>query len=63
MTVRLQYLVFIFMIVASCKNDKKPTTIKDIVNETIKDTLIYPEETHFKSLKQITFGGDNAEAY
>lgn len=29
----------------------------------MKDSLIYPEEKHFKSLKQVTFGGDNAEAY
>lgn len=27
------------------------------------DTLIYEGETHFKSLRQLTFGGDNAEAY
>ena len=23
----------------------------------------YPEETHFKNIQQLTFGGDNAEAY
>jgi Tol biopolymer transport system component len=27
------------------------------------DTLHYPEEIHFKNLRQLTFGGDNAEAY
>lgn len=27
------------------------------------DTLVYPEEQHFKNLRQLTFGGDNAEAY
>jgi Tol biopolymer transport system component len=27
------------------------------------DTLLYPEETHFKNIRQLTFGGDNAEAY
>ncbi len=27
------------------------------------DTLIYKEEKHFKSIRQVTFGGDNAEAY
>ena len=27
------------------------------------DSLIYPEEKNFTSLKQLTFGGDNAEAY
>ncbi|HEX6914156.1 MAG TPA: hypothetical protein VF145_02875 [Chitinophagaceae bacterium] len=27
------------------------------------DTLHYPEEKHFRNLRQLTFGGDNAEAY
>lgn len=27
------------------------------------DTLHYPDETHFKNVQQLTFGGDNAEAY
>jgi TolB protein len=27
------------------------------------DTLRYPQETHVKNLVQLTFGGDNAEAY
>lgn len=27
------------------------------------DTLHYPEETHFTNIQQLTFGGDNAEAY
>ncbi|MEP6514419.1 MAG: hypothetical protein ABJA79_11145, partial [Parafilimonas sp.] len=27
------------------------------------DTLHYPEEKHFKNIQQLTFGGDNAEAY
>lgn len=27
------------------------------------DTLHYPSETHFKNIRQLTFGGDNAEAY
>jgi TolB protein len=31
------------------------------VNDT--DTVQYPEETHFKNVQQLTFGGDNAEAY
>lgn len=29
----------------------------------VADTLHYPEETHFKNIQQLTFGGDNAEAY
>jgi Tol biopolymer transport system component len=27
------------------------------------DSLIHPQEKHFKTLRQLTFGGDNAEAY
>lgn len=27
------------------------------------DPLLYPNEKHFKNIKQLTFGGDNAEAY
>lgn len=27
------------------------------------DTLLFPGEKHFKNLRQLTFGGDNAEAY
>lgn len=30
---------------------------------TVNDTLHYPDETHFKNIRQLTFGGDNAEAY
>lgn len=30
---------------------------------TVADTLLYPEEKHFKNVRQLTFGGDNAEAY
>ena len=28
-----------------------------------QDTLRYPEESHLKNVQQLTFGGDNAEAY
>ena len=28
-----------------------------------KDTLHYPEEVHFRNIRQLTFGADNAEAY
>ena len=27
------------------------------------DSLIYPDEKHFKNIQQLTFNGDNAEAY
>jgi Tol biopolymer transport system component len=28
-----------------------------------QDSLLYPEEKHFRHIRQLTFGGDNAEAY
>jgi hypothetical protein len=27
------------------------------------DSLVYPDETHFRNMRQLTFDGDNAEAY
>src|SRR5215470_2425578 len=32
-------------------------------HDSRSDTLLYPDETHFKNVQQLTFGGDNAEAY
>jgi TolB protein len=32
-------------------------------NITVAQDLAYPDEKHLKNLKQLTFGGDNAEAY
>src|SRR5688572_24253793 len=42
--------------------------VPQIQNSTFKiqnweDTIHYPEEVHFKNIQQLTFGGDNAEAY
>lgn len=34
-----------------------------INNRTSSDTIHYPDEKHFKNIQQLTFGGDNAEAY
>lgn len=61
----MKYFSLIICIVClfNCKNEKKQTT--KTINETVKaqDSLIYPGEKHFKSIRQVTFGGDNAEAY
>jgi len=41
-----------------------PRTGQNSLNSTDQsDTLRYPQETHLKNLRQLTFGGDNAEAY
>lgn len=40
---------------------KITTSSEEVASEA--DTLRYPEEKHLKNLRQLTFGGDNAEAY
>src|SRR6267378_2390305 len=49
--------LFFFIFSYQKKNFKHPAAI------SFTDTLQYPEEHHFKNLRQLTFGGDNAEAY
>ena len=61
-------ILLVFLSITSCKENNSDTNIipKEVSEETVelsKDTLIYPEEVHFKSIQQVTFGGDNAEAY
>ncbi|MCT4629349.1 hypothetical protein [Winogradskyella sp.] len=62
---RLAVIFTICLTIFSCKNEKNDSTTTDAYSGATKmsDSLIYPEETNFKSLRQVTFGGDNAEAY
>ncbi|MEO1031455.1 MAG: hypothetical protein AAFX55_08615 [Bacteroidota bacterium] len=64
---KLALILVLLISFSSCKNEtSKPTeTISDspLDASTIENSLIYPEEKNFKSLRQVTFGGDNAEAY
>lgn len=50
----MTYLLF------SCSSRTSPHTNN---GDEQPDTLRYPQETHLKNLCQLTFGGDNAEAY
>ena len=52
-------LISIAILITFLSFTKKEIQVKASKN----DTLHYPEETHFKNLQQLTFGGDNAEAY
>ncbi len=62
---RLLSVLVVFIFLIGCKNNTKNQDSNNQQNQnTVSDnSLIYPEEKHFKSLRQITFGGDNAEAY
>lgn len=65
----MKYLLFLLSlsVLFSCKETTKTPDISSektsTTTNTKNDSLIFPEETHFKSVRQITFGGDNAEAY
>lgn len=43
---------------SGCKNSSKLSG-----STPVADTLRYPDEVHLKNIRQLTFGGDNAEAY
>lgn len=59
------FLALISLFLIQCKPDISQTPdSKEASTETAESNpLILPGEVHFKSIKQITFGGDNAEAY
>lgn len=55
-------LVFILLIVAGCHAQKTTTT--DVLPPfSGPDDKRYEQEKHLKNVRQMTFGGDNAEAY
>ena len=56
------FVLMIFLIGLSSFNKNRQGSITGNL-QTIPDTLHYPEEKHFKNVQQLTFGGDNAEAY
>lgn len=66
----LKPLFFLLLVgLLSCQQNSSTSTTEK-KNETASlltqggnDSLIYQGEKHFKSIKQLTFGGDNAEAY
>ena len=55
--------VFLFLVTFVLVLTSYKKSIPLLVLQTPSDTLQYPDEHHFKNLQQLTFGGDNAEAY
>lgn len=53
---------FLALFLIGCGSETAPGTQSEEQAE-VADSLILEQEQHFKSLKQLTFGGDNAEAY
>ncbi|HEU4901612.1 MAG TPA: hypothetical protein VFT06_02445, partial [Flavisolibacter sp.] len=52
-----------FFLVATLTGFLLPQALVFAQDAKLKDTIHYPEETHFRNVRQLTFGGDNAEAY
>ncbi|TAD84806.1 MAG: hypothetical protein EAY75_12450 [Bacteroidetes bacterium] len=40
-----------------------PKAMMHVPEQAVTDSVLYGEERHFKNIQQLTFGGDNAEAY
>ncbi|WP_452230525.1 MULTISPECIES: TolB family protein [unclassified Lacinutrix] len=59
------YVLYILLVlsIVSCKQNTSKTGDATTGATKWVDSLIYPEEIHFKNIRQVTFGGDNAEAY
>lgn len=52
------FIPILFLVVISCTSE----TEKQVYNPA-EDTLKYEQEVHLQNVRQLTFGGDNAEAY
>ncbi|WP_046743339.1 TolB family protein [Kordia zhangzhouensis] len=63
------FVLIVCLAFFSCKEASKEKTTTSVSTEketeqkTSENPLIFPEEKHFKNIHQVTFGGDNAEAY
>lgn len=47
----------------ACGSPQESKTVQEAVETEAADSLIYPAESNFANIRQLTFGGDNAEAY
>ena len=57
------YTALFVLALISCKEKPQQDSQEETTVRAEKDSLIYPDEKHFKSLQQVTHGGNNAEAY
>lgn len=58
--------LFMLLFAISCKTDPQNTNETESSSNTYDataDTLKYKEESNLRNVRQLTFGGDNAEAY
>ena len=57
-------LLLVFVLLFACRSSRQKHSYDGYSGATkMENVLHYPEEKHLKNIKQLTFGGDNAEAY
>lgn len=60
---KMKYAVpVLLLLLSSCVNQQQPAAPAEGTSAAA-DSLRYPDEKHLKNVRQLTFGGDNAEAY
>jgi len=57
------FIIFIIILSWSCQTGVQPGKESSGKAPFLTDTLRYPQERHLANMRQLTFGGDNAEAY
>ncbi len=53
----------VFCVIMICLTAFRAPVGLIVLENAPQDTILYPEEKHFSNIQQLTFGGDNAEAY
>jgi Tol biopolymer transport system component len=56
-------ILFVGLIFFGCTQSGNNQSEASDSSAVVIDSLKYPEESHFENVRQLTFGGDNAEAY
>ena len=61
----LSLMCFVIACSSSSDSNSESNVSADVESEekTMEDTIHYPDEAHFASVSQLTFDGENAEAY
>ena len=59
----LYSITFSVLLFNACTQQPKKTAKEEPVKKDTTPSLLYPSEKHLANIRQLTFGGDNAEAY
>src|ERR1700726_3431846 len=59
----ISFLIIILVFSCTSFSSTKKPSIYAGSSVIFSDTLIYPDEKHFRNIRQLTTGGSNAEAY